>query len=1060
MSSKLSSLLVQDGVVSVKRMEEAFQRQVIFGGSLDTILLEMNVVDEAALQRFLHASSGLSAADLTAVNYQRAQEQTKLFPQKLAEKYLIAPVDMVDDALRVLVTDPPDRSRLDELGFMLGATIIPLVVPEFRLYQALELIYGVKMPLRYAGLVKRLGDPPQPEEAEGATPGPEAAAATPVEAAPVAAPPAEPEAEPSVDVILGTEEPPDASPVATEEAWDDPYAGAKPDTLVGVPVMAPEHAISQPAQTAAGEIGAPPPAEPPAPEPTPPASGVITGEIEAPAAAPAPSADVKRTVIGVPMRELEGVHLPPEPSVEAVAPVDTAPVAAPPEAAPPEPSVEAVAPVDTAPVAAPPEAAPPEPSVEAVAPVDTAPVAAPPEAAPPEDPAMAPVPAAAPPAEFSAPAPSAAPPMEIAEDQPFDPTPLQFEQAVEALSATESRDDIFALLLRSMAGYFEFAAVFTVFGDQAVGRMAIHRGQADMTRIAQVSIPLTLPSIFRSTVDSKGYYFGPIYDEGLNFGLLAEMERPVPASAFIMPVLIRNRVVCFLYADDSLRPVDPALPESLVFISYQISQSFQRLILRAKREQYSAATQVDDRVGKVDPTDALPRRRSRSSDAWQAAPLTSGPATARAPQQDGALVEQSAPAVQPAFPDLPRTDSANAMSVPGAATPAPEPSVKLTPTEVPPEPEPTPETPAPGTRDGRAITSVGYYSLTDSAIQDEVRGQAGGNDVVGGAAAGELETQAPGTPSAPVAGESPVRVDTPEEDTEIATEPLPRTEDIWSLIDDLERGGEMGDLAGAALQRIGAPALKLLAFRFPGRLSQERMGQAGKLPPPSAHGPLLNFMVRTGAQVVPFLTELLESDNPEVRYYATYIFAELQSPEVLPRLLERVFDSAPPVRRITVEVFKHYQGRNELNVVLEHLRAELVGPVPFRRRCAAEVLGSLRDVAAVPRLIELTADRDAETAESAQRALLLITKQAFGESRRKWKAWWDKNRERNRIQWLIDALGHKESECRFLASQELHQVTGETLGYRFDQERRDREEAIRRWETWWDQRGRSRFESS
>ena len=40
MPSRLSSLLVRDGLVGVKRMEKAFQRQVIYGGSLDTILLE------------------------------------------------------------------------------------------------------------------------------------------------------------------------------------------------------------------------------------------------------------------------------------------------------------------------------------------------------------------------------------------------------------------------------------------------------------------------------------------------------------------------------------------------------------------------------------------------------------------------------------------------------------------------------------------------------------------------------------------------------------------------------------------------------------------------------------------------------------------------------------------------------------------------------------------------------------------------------------------------------------------------------------------------------------
>ena len=32
-SSRLSSLLVRDGVVGVKRMEQAFQRQVIYSGA-------------------------------------------------------------------------------------------------------------------------------------------------------------------------------------------------------------------------------------------------------------------------------------------------------------------------------------------------------------------------------------------------------------------------------------------------------------------------------------------------------------------------------------------------------------------------------------------------------------------------------------------------------------------------------------------------------------------------------------------------------------------------------------------------------------------------------------------------------------------------------------------------------------------------------------------------------------------------------------------------------------------------------------------------------------------
>jgi len=403
--------------------------------------------------------------------------------------------------------------------------------------------------------------------------------------------------------------------------------------------------------------------------------------------------------------------------------------------------------------------------------------------------------------------------------------------------------------------------------------------------------------------------------------------------------------------------------------------------------------------------------------------------------------------VQPAFPELPVVGASGGVTV-SAPSHRPDPLDRdLTPAPLP-----------AAQRDSRAITSVGFYSLTEGHVYDDTPEYSPSGQVKSVVTAGEMVSAPTGAPSQHSGRESPVTVEA--DGVEMpATQIPPRTEDIWSLIDDLERGGPEGDLAAAALQHLGEPAIKLVAFRFPGRLSQERMGQHGKLPPPSMHGPLVYFMVRLGKKAVPYLVQLLDSENPEVRYYATYVFAELHAPEALGSLIERVFDNAPPVRRITVEVFKNYLGDPGLRVVLEHLRAELVAPIPFRRRCSAEVLGALRDVPAIPRLIELAIDKDPDTSESAQRALLLITKQAFGDSKSKWHKWWEKNHARHRILWLVDALSHKESECRFLASQELHRLTEETFGYRFDQDKRDREDAIRRWEQWWETRGKARFQS-
>jgi len=1085
MSSKLSSLLVQYGIVTVKRMEEAFQRQVIFGGSLDTILLEMNVVDEPTLLRYLYATSGIPPADLTTVDFSRAQEQTRIFPQKLAEKYLIVPINATPESLHVLVTDPPDRGRLDEIGFMLGLTIIPGVVPEFRLYESLEQIYGVKMPLRYAGLVKRLGKPAQPilpVDQEGAAP----------EAFPIAAEGAPAEIPAEAPVVDPAQPTPDTAEAVDfqaldgkfDESWDNPFAGGRAETLVGMPITAgqlppmrpavvPEpdvqsiagdrqptetqgrittlpHAFAPMAQTAAGEIGGTPAEPMSVPEPSAERSSqTAAGEIDLSPRAESdtehettPSA--KKTALGMPAFDIPDL---PEPGFGWTS--NQAPMPVP--ALEPEP-VSAPEPVPTSEPEPPPESEP-EPLSES----EPEPLSEP-EPEPLSEPEPEPLPAPEP------------VPLQILdsedldeeEETPFDASPLTFDEAVARLSLATERNDIFAVLLRSVAGYFEYVSVFTVFGDQAVGRLSTRNGVADATRIAEVSVPLTLPSIFRSTLDSKGYYFGPIYDEGINFGLLAEMDRPVPASAFIMPVLIRNRVVCFLYADHGLRPVDPALPESLVFISYQISQAFQRLILKAKQAQYSSASLARDKDGKLaSKIAALDHAVSPASEKWQAPPVVSGPVTVRAPQQDGALVEQpeaqSPPKpdwathkVQPAFPDLSVEPRPEQRSEPRtlSGSSAPPPVEDLPPKEV---------VAVPGEAE-RGITSVGYYSLTDSGIQDDTNEANGGafDSSVHAAAAGELVTGSDATPTTPTSGESPVQLDSARKTASADAEGA-RTEDIWSLIDDLEKGGEVGDLAGAALQSLGEPALKLVAFRFPGRLAQERMGQHGKLPQPSAHGPLINFMVRMREQGVPYLVELMGSENPEVRYYATFIFSELHAPEVLHVLLDRIFDSAPPVRRVATEVLKAYWQDHELRPVLEHLRAELVGPVPFRRRCAAEVLGALRDIHGVPRLIELAADRDTDTAEAAQRALLLITKQAFGDSRRRWRSWWEKSKDRHRVQWLIDALGHKESECRFLASQELHQLTGETLGYRFDQDKRDREEALARWLQWWKSKGKSRF---
>src|SRR5439155_14228174 len=100
--------------------------QVIYGGTLDTILLEMDVVDEATLLDALGRSSALPiAGDLPSLEQLQAADVHKWMPAAMAERFRAVPVVLEGTLLRVLVIDPPDRKQLDELGYTLSLTIDP-----------------------------------------------------------------------------------------------------------------------------------------------------------------------------------------------------------------------------------------------------------------------------------------------------------------------------------------------------------------------------------------------------------------------------------------------------------------------------------------------------------------------------------------------------------------------------------------------------------------------------------------------------------------------------------------------------------------------------------------------------------------------------------------------------------------------------------------------------------------------------------------------------------------------------------------------------------------------
>ena len=143
--------------------------------------------------------------------------------------------------------------------------------------------------------------------------------------------------------------------------------------------------------------------------------------------------------------------------------------------------------------------------------------------------------------------------------------------------------------------------------------------------------------------------------------------------------------------------------------------------------------------------------------------------------------------------------------------------------------------------------------------------------------------------------------------------------------------------------------------------------------------------------------------------------------------------------------------------VSRSLQAKLSGPDPAVATAALAALAELRDSASLPAIIDRLESVDKQVALTARSTLLALAGDDLGPKRRRWLDWWEKMQHRPRLEWLLEALAHRDPHIRLAASQELQEITGEYFGYHYDLPERDREEARRRWLEWWHTTGKRRF---
>jgi len=259
-----------------------------------------------------------------------------------------------------------------------------------------------------------------------------------------------------------------------------------------------------------------------------------------------------------------------------------------------------------------------------------------------------------------------------------------------------------------------------------------------------------------------------------------------------------------------------------------------------------------------------------------------------------------------------------------------------------------------------------------------------------------------------------------------------------------------------ALLAMGEEVLPVLRDLFPGRLWFNRWEPHVQPPRGGSVSGLCRTLVAFGDRAAPYIGQLLKSEEPETRYYATLVAAELPHPLLVEPLAATLFDDDQGVSRsalYALEVFHEQEGVEGLK---ESLRAlALASDTDQRSRLLAmRALAVLRDEECIEPLISALSERSV-LGEAAWRVLRMLTAQDFGDREADWRSWFSDNGKRSRVEWLIDSLDHEDPEIRAIASRDLVRASAQDYGYRVNMPRDDRKAIRERYRLWWSGRNDS-----
>ena len=140
MSAKLGEILVRENLISPQHLREALDYQREHGGRLGFNLVKLGLVSDDMITAVLSRQYGIPSVNLDL--FQIDTQVLHLIPQEVAQKYSVLPLSRVGASLTLAMVDPTNVFAMDDVKFMTGLNVEPVVVAEASIQQAISKYYG------------------------------------------------------------------------------------------------------------------------------------------------------------------------------------------------------------------------------------------------------------------------------------------------------------------------------------------------------------------------------------------------------------------------------------------------------------------------------------------------------------------------------------------------------------------------------------------------------------------------------------------------------------------------------------------------------------------------------------------------------------------------------------------------------------------------------------------------------------------------------------------------------------------------------------------------------